>query len=62
MITTPQLPPRTGYVEREVDGKRVQVYVGSLGGYAAAPAPELAEPEPTADELLNILLGVSENG
>lgn len=57
MITKPELPPRAGYVEVEVGGARRyrNVAIGVL--LEDEPAPE-----PTSDELLNILLGVNENG
>ena len=57
MITKPELPPRAGYVEVEVG--RVRRYRNADTGVLLEDEPA---PEPTSDELLNILLGVNENG
>ena len=57
MITKPELPPRAGYVEVVVDG--VRRYRNVATGVLLEDEPA---PEPTSDELLNILLGVNENG
>lgn len=45
-ISKPQLPPRSGYVEAEVNGKRVYRPI--------VPASQ----DPSADEILDTLLGV----
>ena len=44
MITTPQLPPKAGYVEVELDGKRVykNAETGEIYG-SETPKPELAD-------------------
>ena len=57
MITRPELPPKAGYVEVEVGG--VRRYRSVTTGMLLEDEPA---PEPTAEELLNVLLGVSENG
>ncbi|MBD5098283.1 MAG: hypothetical protein HDT35_01820 [Clostridiales bacterium] len=57
MITRPELPPKAGYVEVEVGG--VRRYRNAVTGVLLEDEPA---PEPSADELLNILLGVNENG
>lgn len=55
-ITKPQLPPKRGYVEVEVDG--VRKYRNVETGYLLGEEPE---PEPTTDDILNTLLGVTDN-
>lgn len=45
MITKPELPPRKGFVEVEVNGERVYRAV------SPAPAPEPVTSEPTAEQL-----------
>ena len=55
MITSPQLPPRSGYVEVEVDGVR---------RYRNVSTGVLLEDEPaggpTAEQILSVLLGGGE--
>lgn len=49
----------------EAEESFVSAYCRDSGyTYAESPLPEpiLPEPEPTTDELLNILLGVNDNG
>lgn len=52
MITKPELPPRAGYVEVEIAGKRRYRNVDTGVLLEEEPAPE-----PTAEELLGVLLG-----
>ena len=59
MITKPLLPPKPGYVEVEVNGERVYRNV-ETGVLLRDEVP--TEAEPTADELIDILLGVNSNG
>lgn len=53
MIFIPTLPPKSGYVEVEVDGRRT--YKNAVTGVLIEDEAR----EPTADELLKILAGVS---
>ncbi|MBD5356505.1 MAG: hypothetical protein HDR88_06065 [Bacteroides sp.] len=57
MIRKPELPPKAGYVEVEVGG--VRRYRSVITGMLLEEEPA---PRPTAEELLNILLGVNEDG
>lgn len=52
VITKPQLPPKKGYVEVEVDG--VRRYQNADTGVLLEDEPA---PGPTAEELLDVLLG-----
>lgn len=55
VITKPQLPPKKGYVEVEVDG--VRRYQNADTGVLLEDEPA---PGPTAEELLDVLLGGGE--
>lgn len=61
MITKPMLPPKPGYVEVEVNGERRyrNIYTGVLLEDEVETTPES---EPTAEELIDIFLGVSNDG
>lgn len=52
VIVRPQLPPKKGYVEVEVDG--VRRYQNADTGVLLEDEPA---PGPTAEELLDVLLG-----
>lgn len=57
MITKPKLKPMRGYVEVEHNGKRM--YRNIKTGEIVEPGATItADGEPTAEELLDILLGV----
>jgi hypothetical protein len=57
MITKPKLKPMRGFVEVERDGRRV--YKNAKTGEIVEPGATITEDsEPTAEELLDILLGV----
>ena len=53
VITKPELPPKAGYVEVEVDGRRT--YKNAVTGVLI----EDETPELTAEELIDIMLGVA---
>ena len=57
MITKPMLKPMRGYVEVEVNGRRMYRNV-KTGEIVEPSATFTADGEPTAEELLDILLGV----
>jgi hypothetical protein len=57
MITKPMLKPMRGYVEVEVNGRRMYRNV-KTGEIVEPSATITADSEPTAEELLDILLGV----
>lgn len=57
MITKPKLKPIRGFVEVERDGRRVYKNV-KTGQIVEPAAARTADSEPTAEELLDILLGV----
>lgn len=57
MITKPMLKPMRGYVEVEVNGRRMYRNV-KTGEIVEPGATITADSEPTAEELLDILLGV----
>lgn len=61
MITKPKLKPMRGYVEVEVNGRRMyrNVKTGEIVEPGATITPDS---EPTAEELLDILMGVDSNG
>lgn len=50
-ISNPKLPPRKGFVEVEVNGERVYRAI------APGPAAEAVELQPTAEQILSVLLG-----
>ena len=57
MITNPKLKPMRGFVEIEFNGKRM--YRNIKTGEIVEPGATFTEDsEPTAEELLDILLGV----
>lgn len=60
MITKPTLPPKPGYVEVEVNGKRT--YKNIKTGVLIENEVTVESTEPTAEELIDILLGVNSNG
>ena len=55
MINKPMLPPKKGYVEVEIDGQRVykNVETGEIYGQETEKI--------TAEEVLDAMLGVTEN-
>lgn len=55
-ICKPTLPPKSGYVEVEVDG--VRKYRNLTTGHILGEEPE-PEAEPTTEELVNLMLGVN---
>lgn len=57
MITKPKLKPMRGFVEIEFNGKRMYRNV-KTGEIVEPGATITADSEPTAEELLDILLGV----
>ena len=57
MITNPKLKPMRGFVEIEFNGKRMYRNV-KTGEIVEPGATFTGDSEPTAEELLDILLGV----
>ena len=57
MITKPMLKPMRGYVEVEVNGRRMYRNV-KTGEIVEPGATFTGDNEPTAEELLDILMGV----
>lgn len=54
MITSPKLPPRTGYIEVEVDGAR---HYRNVTTGVLLEDEQAIDPGPTAEQVLNVLLG-----
>ena len=52
-ISKPTLPPKAGYVEVEIDGRRTYCNVET----GILIEDEVTTHEPTADDILNIILG-----
>lgn len=57
MITNPKLKPMRGFVEIEFNGKRMYRNI-KTGEIVEPGATFTGDSEPTAEELLDILLGV----
>lgn len=58
VITNHELPPKKGYVEVEVDGRRT--YQNAETGLLIEQESEI-QAEPTTDDILNAMLGVTTN-
>ena len=57
MITKPMLKPMRGYVEVEVNGRRM--YKNVKTGEIVAPSAATSVSEPTAEQLLDAFMGVT---
>lgn len=56
VINKPKLPPKAGYVEVEIDGRRT--YRNVETGILIEKETTTRQTEPTTEELINILLGI----
>lgn len=56
VINKPKLPPKAGYVEVEIDGRRT--YRNIETGVLIESEPIARQTEPTTEDLINILLGI----
>lgn len=52
MITNPQLPPKAGYVEVEINGQRTYRKITRPGDYADEQVPVLLSLQQDADEFM----------
>lgn len=55
-ISKPMLPPKRGYIEVEIDGRRTYRNVETNILIENEPTPR--NTEPTTEDLINILLGI----
>lgn len=55
-ISKPMLPPKRGYIEVEIDGRRT--YRNVETGVLIENETTARQTEPTTEDLINILLGI----
>lgn len=55
-ISKPTLPPKRGYIEVEIDGRRT--YRNVETGILIEKEATTRQTEPTTEDLINILLGI----